>query len=226
MTCLIDLIRSIGWDGLTALATLLLVLVGIATAVYGGLQLADFRRESRIKHIIDLVNQFETDPLAKYRRDLAKKRLSPDGSLQPFDLENPPAELYDIMNFFEHMGYLLDGNYLNLEDVAVEFHYWILRVWADASELVKIDQAEDSIYYEFFEKMVRRLQEYDRPRTGKLASPSTSDIADFYSDEAHLVLGSPMPRKRRRKRRRRQGLLNPSSTPTPEGSSGDSSAVL
>jgi hypothetical protein len=226
MTCLIDHIRSIGWDGLTALSTLLLVLVGVATAVYAGLQLADFRRESRIKHIIDLVNQFETDPLAGYRRSLAQKRLSSDGTLLPLDLDNPPAELYDIMNFFEHMGYLLDGNYLSLEDVAVEFHYWILRVWADVSELVKTEQAEDSIYFEFFGKMVRRLQEYDRPRTGKLASPSKSDIEDFYSDEAHLVLGSPMPRKRRRKRRRRQGLLNQSNAPTSEASPGGSPTVL
>jgi hypothetical protein len=209
----------IGWEGLTALATLALVLVGIATAIYAGLQLADFQRESRIKHMIDLVNQFETDPLAKYRRDLAQKRLSSDGVLQLLDLENPPPELYDIMNFFEHMGYLLDGNYLNLEDVVVEFHYWILRVWADAFKLVKqLEQAEDPIYYEFFEKMVNSLQEYDRPRTGKLASPSDSDIQDFYSAEAHLVPGSPIPRKRRRKRRRWQARLNRSSTPTPEGS--------
>jgi hypothetical protein len=209
----------IGWEGLTALATLALVLVGIATAIYAGLQLADFQRESRIKHMIDLVNQFETEPLAKYRRGLAQKRLSSDGVLQPLDLENPPPELYDIMNFFEHMGYLLDGNYLNREDVVVEFHYWILRVWADAFKLVKqLEQAEDPIYYEFFEKMVNSLQEYDRPRTGKLASPSDSDIQDFYSAEAHLVPGSPIPRKRRRKRRRWQARLNRSSTPTPEGS--------
>ena len=208
----------IGWYGLTALATLLLVLVGIATAVYLGLQLADFRRESRIKHMIDLVNQFEIDPLATSRRRLAEQRLSPDGVLKPLDPENPPDELYDIMNFFEHMGYLLDGNYLSLEDVAVEFHYWILRVWADAAELAKAEQEEDPIYYEFFERMVKRLQEYDRPRTGKLASPSKSDIEDFYSVEAHLVQGSPMPRKRRRKRRRWQRRLNQSSTPAPEGS--------
>jgi hypothetical protein len=215
-----------GWDALTALGTILLVIVGIATAIYAALQLADFRRESRIKHIIDLVNQFETDPLAKYRRDLAQKRLSPEGTLKPLDLENPPPELWDIMNFFEHMGYLLDGKYLNVDEVAVEFHYWILRVWADSSELVKLEQAEDSLYYEYFEKMARRLQEYDRPRTGRLVSPSKSDIEDFYSDEARLVVGSPMPRKRRRKRRRRQGFLNQSTSPTPQGIAGDTPTAL
>lgn len=212
----------LGWDGLTAVATVLLVVVGIVTVVYAGSQLKDFRRESRIKHIIDLVNQFESDPLAQYRRQLAQKRLSSDGVLQPLDLDNPPAELYDIMNFFEHLGYLLDGNYLNFEDVLVEFHYSILNVWADALELVKLEQAEDSIYHEHFGRMVKRLLEYERPRTGKLELPTPSDIEDFYSVETHLSHGSPIPRKRRRKRRRRQGLLSsPSITSPPEGSPTD-----
>ncbi len=62
-----------------------------------------------------------------------------------------------------HRGYLLEGGYLNIEDVSVEFHYWILHVWADARKLIKSEQAENAIYYEFFEKMVNRLLEYDRP---------------------------------------------------------------
>lgn len=53
------------------------------------------------------------------------------------------------MNFFEHMGYLLEGKYLNIEDVSVEFHYWILHVWGDAKRLIKNEQAENAIYYEF-----------------------------------------------------------------------------
>jgi hypothetical protein len=196
----------VGWDGLTAVATLALVFVGVATVIYAGVQLADFRQESRIKHLIDLVDQFEREPYAGYRRSLAAHRLK-EGSLVPLDLENPPFELYAIMNFFEHMGFLLKGHYLNLEGLAVEFHYWILNIWADARELVKLEQADDPIYYEHFVLMVNQLLEYDRPQTGKLDLPSASDVEDFYSDEAHLSPGSPIPRKRRRKRRRRQGLL-------------------
>jgi hypothetical protein len=51
------------------------------------------------------------------------------------------------------------AGYLNLEDVSVEFHYWILHVWADARKLIKSEQAENAIYYEFLEKMVNRLLE-------------------------------------------------------------------
>jgi hypothetical protein len=195
-------IRWIGWDGVTAIGTWVLAVIGGLTAWYAAGQLADFRKESRIKHLIDLVDQFEREPLATYRRQLGAARTL-SGVLQPLDLDSPPPDLHNIMNFFEHMGYLLEGKYLDLESVSVEFHYWILHVWADARDLIKKEQADDPIYYEHFEKMVKRLQEYDRPRTGKLGLPSKDDIEDFYVEEALLPSGSPIPRQRRRRLRNR-----------------------
>jgi hypothetical protein len=44
------------------------------------------------------------------------------------------------MNFFEHMGYLLEGKYLDLEGVSVEFHYRILRVWSDAKDSLRANK--------------------------------------------------------------------------------------
>ena len=130
-----------------------------------------------------------------------RAKRAPGGVLVPLDLNNPPPELHDVMNFFEHMGYLLEGGYLNIEDVSVEFHYWILNVWADARKLIKSEQAENAIYYEFFEKMVNRLLEYDRPRTGALQLPTDTEIEDIYAEESHLPIGSPIPRAKRSKRR-------------------------
>jgi len=180
----------VSWDAVMAIAT--------CTLVYAGIQIRDFRKEARVKHLIDLVTQFETEPYASTRRRLGSART--DGtSLKPSELEHPPPELYDVMNFFEHVGFLLDGNYLDLEGVSVEFHYWILHIWADARELIKKEQADDRIYYEFFEKMVNRLLEYDRPRTGKLDLPSTADIEEFYLDEARNPVGSPLRRRKRSK---------------------------
>ena len=105
------------------------------------------------------------------------------------------------MNFFEHMGYLLEGNYIELEDVFVEFHYWILHVWADAREVIKKEQSEEPIYYEYFDKMVKRLEKRERKRSGRFELPSRTDIEDFYAEEAHLPSGSPIPRQKRLKRR-------------------------
>jgi hypothetical protein len=191
---------SIKWEGLTAAGTVALALIAGYTAWYAKKQLEDFQRESRIKHLIALVEQFERDPMATHRRTLGAKR-APSGELITLDLNNPPAELHDVMNFFEHMGYLLEGKYLDLEGVSVEFHYWILHVWSDAKRLIKSEQAENAIYYEFFEKMVKRLLHYDRPGTGSFQMPTEADIADFYVEESHLPVGSPIPRQKRSRRR-------------------------
>jgi hypothetical protein len=193
--------RWVGWEGLTAAGTWALALIGGVAAWYAARQLNDFRKEARIKHLIDLVDQFEREPLATYRKALGTARTA-GGALQPLDLDSPPPFLHDVMNFFEHMGYLLEGNYLDLDGVSVEFHYWILHVWADAREVIKVEQTDDPIYYEHFQKMVLRLQEYDRPRTGKLSIPTSEDVQDFYLEEARLSTGSPIPRQRRRRKQR------------------------
>jgi hypothetical protein len=201
---LCELTSKIGWDGVTALGTAALAILGILTALYAKRQLEDFRKESRIKHLIDLVDQFEREPLAGYRKSLGQVR-APQGILQPLDVDDPPPALYDVINFFEHMGYLLAGNYLELDGVFVEFHYWILHVWADARELVKNEQSEDPVYYEYFERMEKHMEEYERKRKGRFVLPSTTDIEDFYAQEAHLTSGSPIPRQKRSIRRKRSG---------------------
>jgi hypothetical protein len=200
MPCLFHVISNVGWDGLTAIATVALVVIGALAAAYAKKQVDDFRKESRVKHLIELVDQFEQEPLASQRRKLGIQRMSGD-KLRPLDINAPPYELHDIMNFFEHMGYLLEGNYLDLQGVSTEFHYWIFRVWADAKELVKFEQSEAPVYYEYFEKMVKRLVEIEKRRYGRFTFPSEEEIADFYLEEAHLPAGSPIPRQRRKKPR-------------------------
>jgi hypothetical protein len=99
---------SINWEAWTAIGTFSLSVIAGVTALYARQQLNDCRRESRIAHLIALVDQFEREPMARTRRKLGSKR-APGGVLVPLDLNNPPPELHDVMNFFEHMGYLLDG---------------------------------------------------------------------------------------------------------------------
>ena len=106
---------SINWEALTAIGTIALALIALVSAIYAIKQLSDFRRESRIEHLMALVDQFERDPMAAHRRTLGATR-APNGQLISLDLNNPPPELHDVMNFFEHMGYLLDGKYRPMID--------------------------------------------------------------------------------------------------------------
>jgi hypothetical protein len=189
------LLGSVNWEALTAIGTLLLAAIGALTLVFVRTQIKDFRKESRVKRIVELVEQFECDPMATYRRDLAVRRIA-GGTVESLDVVNPPPEMHSVMNFFEHMGYLLEGGYLSLEDVTVEFHYWILHLWADTQRLIAVEQTENPIYYEFFKKMVHQLLDYDRPGTGKLMPPNNAELLDFYAEESKLKTGSPLPRQK------------------------------
>jgi hypothetical protein len=184
---------------LTALATVGLVVVGVCALGFAYWQLEDFRKESRIKHLIELVDQFEQDPWAAHRRKLGEQRTS-NGTLRTLDLDAPPYELHDILNFFEHMGYLLSGDYVDLDGVFTEFHYWIFHVWADAKELVKHEQADTPVYYENLAKMVGQLVKIEVTKFGKFEYPSQEEITDFYLEEARSHPGIPIQRQRRKRK--------------------------
>jgi hypothetical protein len=203
MFTVIVLLDPANWEMWTAFGTVALAIIGGISLAYAIVQLREFRKESKIKHLMELVTQFEGEPIASYRRILGSKR-TPDGFLVPLDLNNPPPELHDVMNFFEHLGYLLDGGYLDLEGVSVEFHYWILNLWADARRLIPSEQSDNPLYYEYFEKMVKRLLNYDRPGTGVLQLPTDADVEEFYKEEAHRKTGSPIPKQKSKRRPRSQ----------------------
>jgi hypothetical protein len=191
---------NVGWEGLTALSTFALATVAIIAALYARAQVNDFRSEAKIKHLIELVEQFEQGPLAAQRRQLGRLRVR-DGKLIALDLDAPPEELHDILNFFEHMGYLLDGNYLSLDGVSVEFHFWIFHVWADARGLVRYEQSVSPVYYRYLEKMVGRLTQLEQKRIAGFTLPTLPEIVDFYEGEAHLSPNSPLPRQKRKRNR-------------------------
>jgi hypothetical protein len=200
MLCLYHFVScKIGWDGLTALSSTALAATAIIAALYTRDQIKDFQREAKIKHLIDLVDQFEREPLATLRRQLGRLRTH-DGQLNPLDPDAPPDELHDILNFFEHVGYLLDGGYLDIVGVSVEFHFWIFHVWADAASLVQHEQSESPVYYEYVTKMVSRLVELERKRFPGFTFPTVADIVDFYEGEAHLATHSPIPRQKRKRK--------------------------
>jgi len=191
----------IGWDGLTAISTFLLAIIAGLSAWYAKTQIGDFRREARVKHLNDLVEQFERSPLAEKRIALGKQRTSSDRTLLTLDPAKPPHELHDILNFFEHVGLLLDGDYLDLGGVFIEFHYWIFRFWADAKKVVYYEQSESAVYYVYLQKMVKRLEEEAEKHLGSFEAPSENQIRDFYLEEADAPIGRPIPRQRPSKSR-------------------------
>lgn len=182
------------WDTITAISTAALAIIAFVALIYAKKQLDAFHQENQITHLIDLVNQFSSEPMVTLRKQLASARL--DGSfhltIANLDARNPPYQMHEILNFFEHVGYLLDGNYVTLGGVATEFHYWIFRLWEDAKPLIDHEHKENPIYYEHLRKMVDRL------RDSKDAKPiSNGELVYFYREEAQMSPGRPIMRRPR-----------------------------
>jgi hypothetical protein len=201
-TCIPDVWGWRGWTAIEALASAGTFAVAVVALFYAKSQLDTVQRENRLTHLIELVNEFEHDPLADTRKRLANERLDSARRLKLLDPLNTPLSLHPILNFFEHMGYLLRDNYIDLDGVSIEFHYWIFRIWADAERVIKYEQVDAAIYYECFESMVRRLKEYERSKGRVLDVIDEQELEDFYIEEAELPKGSPIPRVSRKKTKR------------------------
>lgn len=187
-----DFLHWDGWSAVEAFATSVTALTAIFAAVYAACQFDSFKKENRIAHLIELVHEFERPPLADARRKLACERLE-GGKLRKLDVREPPQSLHAILNFFEHMGFLLRDRYLSLDGVSVEFHYWIFRIWTDARAVIRHEQHEASIYYSCFESMVKELREYESKKGRVLDQIDDAELEYFYAEEAELPNGSPIP---------------------------------
>lgn len=110
----------------TAIPTGLLAITTICTVSYARdliretrhdtkMQLAQAHRGEKIQHLLAMVNDSDKDPMATYRRDLAKKRLKG----KPED----PFEIYTELDFFETVDVLIDHDYLDEGDAWNQFRW-------------------------------------------------------------------------------------------------------
>jgi 23S rRNA maturation mini-RNase III len=149
-------------------------------------QIKEARQQAQIQHLIELVNEFDQEPMATYRRGLAEKRLKQD--------DDDPKELYRVLDFFETVGLLVNRGYLNEEDVWNEFGCWILNLNAD-SEMranVEYENNRDPTEYANYLQLVARLQRIDAAHNGNSSRLTKEDVTAFYKEELTIVGGSPI----------------------------------
>src|SRR5258708_21495251 len=145
-------------------------------------QIKEARQQAQIQHLLTLVNEFDQEPMATYRRGLAEKRLN--------HRDDDPIELYRVLDFFETVGLLVDRGYLNEEDVWSEFGVWILNLAAD-SEMrpnIEYEQKADPNAYAVYLSLVERVKRVDAAHHG--SNVSKEDVMAFYRDELTIVSGT------------------------------------
>ncbi len=153
---------------------------------YAHSQIKEAHEEAQIQHLLALVHEFDQEPMATYRKELADKRLNTK--------DDDPKELYRVLDFYETVGRLAERGYLNDEDVWNQFGYWVLHLDADADmrENVEFEQKRDPTEYAVYGSLVERLKQIDAAQHGgKAATISKEQVMDFYREE--LAIDSKAP---------------------------------
>lgn len=163
-------------------------------------QLKETRDEAKVQHLVEEELRFDGTPLALSRVALAKKRLDEQKkTVRPFDAENPPTEMWDVLNECDQIGLLTRRGYLDLGDVYNELGYYLLNFYADAEPAVLADREEypnsESDCTWLIEQMKPLERKYDNGRSLRL---SKEDLYWFYEEELHTQVGQAVPRGRRR----------------------------
>jgi hypothetical protein len=191
-----------------ALGSLLAILVAVYLAdgqikegrASAEAQLKETRDEAKVQHLVDETVRFDEAPLALSRVALAKQRLDEKNkAVKPLDAENPPTEMWDVLNECDRLGLLTRRGYLDVGDVYDELGYYLLNFYADAEPAVLADRNE----YPNSESQCTWLIEQMKPLemkddAGRSLRLSKEDLYWFYEEELHTQVGQGVPRGRRR----------------------------
>lgn len=151
---------------------------------------------------MELVRQFDQPPLGNARKALALKRIDTrQRNVRSLDPDNPPDEMYDVLNFFEHISLLANRGYLDKTDVWSEFGYWMFNFYADARPVIDNEQKDDPASFADFSSLMNDMRQIEIKVTkGASDHPSPEDIYGFYVMEANAQPGAPIPQGHRKKK--------------------------
>jgi hypothetical protein len=163
-------------------------------------QLNETRDEAKVQHLVDEAVRFNQPPLALSRVALAKKRVDEKTrTVLPLDAENPPTEMWDVLNECDQVGILTRRGYLDIQDVYDELGYWLLNFYADAEPAVLADRKEYPTSERDCTWLIEQLKpleiKYDDGRNLRLTK---EDLYWFYEEELHTQVGQPLRRSSRR----------------------------
>ena len=188
-------------DWVTAYATVGLVVTGVVAIVFAWVQIRNERGYRRIENLENLIRQFESEPLAGQRKALASDRLTKQReSLLELDPEDPPNAAYDVLNFFEHIAFLVRKKHLAEYDVWHTFHYWASAVYYDLRTVIECEQIDDKTTFRDFLWLWPRLERIQKEQGGCDNAWVQDELVTFYKSECDGA-SQPIPRKRMRRKK-------------------------
>jgi hypothetical protein len=148
-------------------------------------QLTELRDEEKIKHLVEESDRFDQASLVAARRRLAIKRMDMEHEiLRPLDAEYPPSEIWDILNFCDHVGLLTHRNYLDVRDVWSELGYWFSNIYADVQPVIEADRKVSPASMKECTWLIEAMRPIEAKEDGGVQNhPSQDDLYEFYNSE-------------------------------------------
>jgi hypothetical protein len=176
-----------------------LIAVGVSIRIANGL-IREMRDEAKIQHLVEESSQFDQGPLFVSRKALAAKRIDRKNEvLRPLDVDDPPDEMYDVLNACDHVGLLTKRGYLDVADVWSEMGYWLFYVYADAQPMVEADRKTDPASMANCSWLIGQMRPIEIKNNGGVQlHPSPDNLYQFYAGEVDAEPGKPPARGPRR----------------------------
>jgi hypothetical protein len=198
-------------------ATFALVITGLAAVIFAWIQIAVQRAQTRIGNLELLTQWFEGDRIRQVRQALATSRLTTSGNLKRLDLDDVPDPADELLDFFEHVAFLVRRGHLGAFDVWHTFGQWIATLHADFGEYVVVQQHHDPVVYCDFTWLFKKLLKIEHSEKGTGLEFSDDDLEGHYGYERRLDgLRVPVKRKPRKRSQRIERAGRPAETATSE----------
>ncbi|SRR5579883_184166 len=182
------------WQAVSAASTFALAIIAAVALVFTVVQILIQRGLAKITNLEKQIDSFDSSEFLGYRKELAKQRLG-QGRLKVLRDDDAPSELYKVLDFFEHVGFLVRKRHLRAYDVWHSFGAWAVPTYYDARRVIEYQQYDDPTFYDDFVWLIRKVEKISQKKTGKLEIPSDDDIYNYYLDE----FGGKLPSRRNRK---------------------------
>jgi len=193
-------------DKITAYSTLALAITGALALGFAYDQIRESHHQAQIQHLVEAVHEFQyEDRFLSYRRTLAKARIDPktDDSLIPLNPDNPPREMYELLDYFDYLGLLEKRGYLDKQDVWDQFGNYLFDFYADARPVIYEEQQQPGgkVTWDNLTQMMADLERIDaRNDHAQGGYTAQSDLRGFYDDELIVQPGEPLPQGKRKKK--------------------------
>ncbi len=155
----------------------------IYALIFAKAQIEEAHKEAQVEHLLALVKQYDDEPMVTYRKRLAEQKLKG---------EEESDDLYNVLDFFETVGRLVDRGYLDESDVYDDFGYPVLMLNADVGKIIQDYQREDPVAYVGLTSLIKKMGLMETENKGALQHISTNDISEFYRAEMSVGVGAPI----------------------------------